>query len=253
MKIICCYCIILFSLSSVNSHAQPGYLGKKTTLAFQFECTPYYPRPGSNFLGNFFTQKDFLWLAGYHFKYARVISRKHELIGGAGVRFRNYKAQYFTGSGSPTGYIAQVEKSLDVNEYFFDMGVRRFFNDNIAPFGWYQQFKVGWVTARYRDDANYISIKYIPSGSSTLQVPITTRDLSLFRLSYGLGLKTMLSKSLFFLTEFDLNLPLKPTKLKETEIKRSKINASNYQDINFYENFNLFHGHNLYFGIGILF
>jgi hypothetical protein len=95
--------------------------------------------------------------------------------------------------------------------------------------------------ARFRGDFDYITMDY--SGSNQLyQAPVTTKQLSLFRFTYGLGFKRMINNNLFFTSEFDFNLVLKRFGLFYmcNWYYDKELNESSYQEFNFVQNFNMF-------------
>jgi hypothetical protein len=249
------YCsIILVILTSIKLSGQPGYLGQKTSIGFQYECSPYDHRFSPVFETGFVDENFFRIVRGYHLSYARVLNRRFEAIAGVGARFRNYMGQYIeVKTYNSSGYLESADESYKTNEYHIDLGIRRYFKGKVAPLGWYQQITCGWLTARYKDDADFIPIRYSRQNNATLHnAPVTTREISSMRCSYGIGFKRMINNTIFFMSEFDINILLKRFDFYYYGLSVSNINSSNYQKYNFEQNFNVFGRYNLYFGIGIL-
>jgi hypothetical protein len=138
------YILILWILLSIKTFGQPGYLGKKTSLGFNFECSPYSLKLIQGIRETFVDDKYFRLVKSYNLNYARVINRRFEFVSSVGLGFRSYVGQrVFDRSTGDLEYFVPLVESYKVNEYKFDAGFKRYFRGKIAPIGWYQQFVLG--------------------------------------------------------------------------------------------------------------
>jgi hypothetical protein len=254
MKVLKCYIIILLTLHSIDSLAQPGYLGNKTSIAFQYEYTPYLSIQTNGYRGSTYLN-DVIFVKGFNLSYGHVINRRTEFIARWGVRFRDYLSLTFENSYPSSRYISMVDDSYRVNEFNFDIGFRRYFKGYVAPLGWYTQINLGMVSARYVDNKKYLQTREVissPYSFALYQSPITIDKLRTTRLSFGLGFKKMLGKKLFMMSEIDVNMILQEPNSAFGRNGSGLVSAGSYQRYSFSQNFSLFKRQNLYIGIGIL-
>lgn len=176
--------IFLIFCSSVFM-AQPGYMGKKFSISYAFEPTPFVTKWTRIEEGRARTtqiteqKRAFHVVLGHHAQFGLVLNRKTEFLGHLGFR----KLEYFSATDTWTS----INYVYDAYEFSGDIGLRHYFGNSIAPVGGFHQFTIGGVAGRI---------------SNQFEDPI---PVSVYHFSYGLGAKRILFRNVFFQTEFNLN------------------------------------------------
>jgi|GEM_PF-5268166 len=195
----------------------------------------------------------FEFVTGHHLTLGATLTRRLELIAYAGIRNRD--VNFFPSGGSTmygAGVYLSASNGVKMRETFYDFGFRRYFKKYVAPVGFYHQFIFGQVGLRFREDS--AQLRFTPGESSEEEIDTfvptkTAKPINFFRLTYGLGIKTMLSEFLFINAEGNIHFNLKPGESYESY----GINNPNYLSSILESNFNFHRRYDFKIGVGMLF
>ncbi|MFM9986213.1 MAG: hypothetical protein ACKVOK_13325 [Flavobacteriales bacterium] len=224
-----------FLFLSTLIFAQPGYLGKKLSIGYNFEATPFLTTFTHVFEGTS-TSSDsnpiVKMVLGHHIQASYCLNRKSEILANFGVR----KLDYFFAVGDYT----DTQYVYDALELSADIGIRHYFKHFVAPVGTYHQVTFGGVQGNLLDTEE--------KGE-----PVT-----IYRLSYGIGLKKIIDGRVFFQTEFDINFKVGSTSeytenlLDADGVDPSDGTGAKRHEIFVAQNLSSYKRYNLKFGIGII-
>lgn len=268
--------ITLAAFASLSAYSQAGYLGKKFSVGYNYEFTPWvslttrvneYEYLSKNSSYPSFNEKFMVYIKGHNFNLGYTANRRLELFFNYGFRSMNYYAQSFSyevSNDDPDYSDYQYtfipdDFELRGKETSWDFGFRKYFEGYVAPVGVYQQFTFGQSTGRFDKAENTIKGTSLDYSDNKTDIKIKVADglkVSSVRASYGLGIKRPLSNLIYFCFESNFHLPL--TKLDH--IKRSvweseyqkEISLSNYDEALLNLNFASYRMFDVKFGLGIM-
>lgn len=210
------FAILLIGLS-LKLFSQPGYMGKKYSVGYNFEVFPS--------LGLFNEKRDvpeneLVFTTGHHFNVSAVVGRKSELIFDYGIitpkifchAIQLYKEDSW-GNLEPVQF-NPIEKFVKAKEQVFQLYYRYYYQDYIAPVGNFMQFGIGYLTANYHSDVkaivgdNSYGDNYFGFEERVVnRIPVTdVPDRKYLRFTYGFGMKRILFENVFISTACNLNL-----------------------------------------------
>lgn len=248
---------IIFLLSEIALSAQPGYMGKKISLSYQFEATPFFSfMTIGNTLSSLENEgDDDFWMKivqGHHAAVGLVLNRKTELIGRIGVRTMTYR--YFTFHDANYNYYESKVPTFIANEVMIDFGFRHYFKDHIAPTGSYHQLTIGQSTASVADKSK--EIKFRTDGYDFFEDEATVyqEQIQVTRFSYGIGTKKIITNGFFCSVDFDIHFTLSaPEKYYRPKGDSSyQVPVEDYSLACLTQNFSTYKRYTLLFGLGIL-
>jgi hypothetical protein len=193
-----------------------GFLGKRFSVGYSFEFMPYMNILNDKRVNSRDGYKGAnpQIITGHHINLGINLGRSIEFIGYAGIRKRDVEWMPYgilTGNKSYKVPYNQV-KNVKMNETFIDFGFRSFFKKYVSPVGFYQQFMFGTAKLQFSNDSKDITL---PSNYSEGNEPTTynlsfknAKPIGFFRFTYGLGIKQMLSKSIFINVEGNIHIAI---------------------------------------------
>lgn len=215
------YLVTLCALAS----AQPGYMGKRFSVGYHFECTPvpsmltsideYDTKSVQPREYGVYQQGTVLnFVTGHSFQFGCAVSRKGTLFGHVGIRNRKIFLQpgtYADPGVGPNGYYQEVDvdpidRILDAREFVYDIGYRKYLTEYIAPIGAFLQFGIGRSELHYTDTK--IPVRVLADRvETTISSDNTSQKMT--RLNFGLGVMRTIYKSVYFSAsgELFLNFP----------------------------------------------
>jgi hypothetical protein len=225
-------------------YSQPGYLGNKISVAYNFEATPipaklyaynYYGEPGSGYPPGLFFQTGHSIVAGY------TTSRKIEFFGS--FSFRNFKCYMSNAlmSQSPR------TKSMLAHQSTFELGFCRYLKSYIAPVGSYYKMSLGFLQANYDKSEKDIRFNNVDSENATVQNNFPVLQIPQF--SFGIGLKKPITNRLFVQLDAQMNILLTALTNKGYIIDYT-FSEKNYFDECLQRSFNMIKVFNTRIGIG---
>jgi hypothetical protein len=250
--------IIFFFTIPMLSWSQPGYMGKKFSVGYEFELMPwlcsltrtkeYFHKSGNSF-DEFSKENTIQWVTGHHLNANYVTSRKHEVFVNSSMR----QMTYYWNSTKIDGYgnFSPFVPSISALETYIDIGVRYYPSDFIAPIGLYHQFSYGFCNVML--DSKVKSVDGLSFGDIFTNVAVTDAKYKTHRLNYGFGVKRIIAGPVFLNADVNFHIPLQTSENR----KLSKTGASvEYKDFalhNILINYNSYKLIDMRMGIGVLF
>jgi hypothetical protein len=252
MKKFVVFCLLMSLLLAAN--AQPGYLGKKLSISYEFEATPFLFRstnlPLSTKYSNTEDTNPFVTLAiGHHINLGYVLNRKSELIVNFG--YRPIKYDYLEFNNSEYGYYSSISPDFLCKEYSLSLGLRHFFRNQISPIGSYHQITIGQSSVRVAEPDSEITVADADGDLHGLNT--TDANLETIRISYGLGIKKIIASKIFISMEANLHFNLTPLEsYKKVDNGTLQVSESEYSKTCLTYNFTYYSRYTLAFGLGII-
>lgn len=216
MKKLCLLAIAFALVATVM--AQPGYMGKKISLGLNYGTYPYFTKNTaviemSGFSTTFDTESDktFKWNNGLHLTAGIVLSRKVEfLLGGTFAKniYYNRKFTLYEDMDDPDfddGFVRFIPDDPEFQARTLGglIGCRHYFGAYVAPIGVYHHVTGELLSYRFVED-KLPGKAYETEYDGGVQ-PKTRYDLDVsgskaqaFRISYGLGVKSVITGNIFF-------------------------------------------------------
>jgi hypothetical protein len=184
--------------------AQPGYLGKKFSIGYGIDAFPWigsfteaqeYTSLESRDRGSD-KEKLMVMTIGQHAHAGWVFNRKMEAFADVGIR----KSTIFLSEYQH--YPSFIPNELSARGLFFntDIGFRYYFRDFVSPIGFYHQLSLGFIQMKY--DKGERVIKGVDNFQGIAKEEVAPKiddaEIKLGRLSYGIGLKKILFRSVYF-------------------------------------------------------
>ncbi len=213
--------LILATFAGCNiCFSQPGYMGKKFSLGYYLEFFPHANLIGNNSPKN---EPGFEIEPEHHLNATWVVNRRWELVVDVSRRNRDYtvnRVGYSSNRTMPDGFVYSKsygefeEKYLAAMETYWMFAIRKYFKNQIAPVGMYQQFAYVSGSSRFKDESINLTAEYwggYSFASTSGKETLSTRykgEAKLAYFSYGLGIKRPIVKYLYGSAECNVQLPL---------------------------------------------
>lgn len=208
--------LLCFVLLVSKAFAQPGYMGHKISLGYNFEIFPSF-----GFLSDRRSehpQNRTVFTTGHHYNASLVVSRRLELVADYGIRIAKMFChdQFFTIQEDEWNYnsiyFQPKEYFVKGREQIMQLSLRFYRDGYIAPIGTFFQCSLGYLTANYHPDVkSLIGYNEVYDGNSTkherVSIPLNNvEDRKYVRMSYGIGNKKVLFSTVFLTTSCNMNI-----------------------------------------------